>query len=103
MCQPVDISGDEKLVREPGAKNVIRTVRDSTLKREFVVFQVEHGDLTGATVDRAEVNAGDEKQSVALVELRELRVLPVELLHVVAVLFRDWVVGVPDLEERNLF
>lgn len=99
MRQPMNVTGDEKLVRQPGTKYVVGPVRHPTLQQEILILQIKHGNLTRRTVNRAKVDAGHEQQCVRRVKLRELRVLPVELLHVVAVPFGHRVSRVPHLKE----
>lgn len=62
------------------------------------MFQIKDRNLARAAVNRPKVDAGDQQQCVTLVKLRELRVLPIELLHVVAVSLCYGMLRVPHLQ-----
>ena len=97
----MNIARDQKLVRQPSAKYVIGSIGHTTLQREFVIVQIENGDFPGTAVNRSKVDSGDQEQSVALVKLRELRVLPVELFHIVAMPFGHRVARIPNLQRER--
>lgn len=88
------------LIAEPRAEYVVRPIDDATPQMR-IARDAEHGDLAGRCVRRPEVHARHQQQRITLVELRELRVLPAELSHVVRVFEGHRVHWVPYLSHRN--
>lgn len=63
----------------------------------YLTSYTKNCNLPRCRMWRTKMNTGHQQQGVTLVELRELRILPAEFLHVVRVFYSGWIRGVPYL------